>query len=137
MYVCQCLCHTYIRRPFARSRWPVHLILICVSFEIRTNPLRIPGNPLLTAYVSIRQHTSAYVSIRQHTPANVTRKPPPDSIRQHTSAYVSIRQHTPANVTRKPPPDSIRQHTSAYVSIRQQTSPGNPLLTHVYIEREV
>jgi hypothetical protein len=34
----------------------------------------------ISAYVSIRQHTSAYVSIRQHTSAYV-------SIRQHTSAY--------------------------------------------------
>jgi hypothetical protein len=56
-----------------------------------------------TSYVSIRQHAHAYVSIRQHTHANV-------SIRQHTSAYVSIRQHTHAYV-------SIRQHTSAYVSV--------------------
>jgi hypothetical protein len=85
----------------------------------------------MSAYVSIRQHTSAYVrqywhsvvlptyasirnllrqtseyvSIRKHTSAYV-------SIRQHTSAYVSIRQHTSAYV-------SILHHTSAYVSIRQ------------------
>jgi hypothetical protein len=55
----------------------------------------------MSAYVSIRQHSSAYVSIRQHTSAYV-------SIRQHSSAFVSIRQHTSAYV-------SIRQHTSAYI----------------------
>jgi hypothetical protein len=84
-----------------------------------------------SAYVSIRQHTSAYASIRQHTSAYVSvtgeedsgaseatgcgkPKGHTDSIRQHASACVSIRQHTSADV-------SIRQHTSAYVSIRQQT----------------
>jgi hypothetical protein len=36
---------------------------------------------LMSAYVSIRQHTSGYVSIRHHTSSYV-------SIRQHTSAYV-------------------------------------------------
>jgi hypothetical protein len=63
---------------------------------------------VLSAHVSIRQHTSAYDSIHQHTSAYV-------SIRQHPSAYISIRQHTSTYV-------SIRQHTSAYVSIRQHTS---------------
>ncbi len=38
----------------------------------------------LSAYVSIRQHSSAYVSIRQYTSVYV-------SIRQHTSAYVRRR----------------------------------------------
>jgi hypothetical protein len=55
----------------------------------------------LSAYVSIRQHTSAYVSIRQHTSAcgcAAKQQAAADavSIRQHTSAYVSIRQHTSA-----------------------------------------
>jgi hypothetical protein len=62
----------------------------------------------VSAYVSIRQHTSEYVSIRQHTAAYV-------SIRHDTAAHVSIRQHTSAHV-------STRQHASAYVSIRQHTS---------------
>jgi hypothetical protein len=57
----------------------------------------------MSAYVSIRQHTSAYVSMSQHSSAFV-------SIRQHSSAQVRTRQHTSAYV-------SIRQHTSAYVSI--------------------
>jgi hypothetical protein len=91
----------------------------------------------VTAYVSIRQHTSAYVSIRlpqelahtlelggpfrmptiliisillkscQHTSAHV-------STRQDTSACVSIRQHTSAHV-------SMRQHASAYVSIHRHS----------------
>jgi hypothetical protein len=67
----------------------------------------------MSAYVSIRQHTSAYVSIRQHT-----------------SAYVSIRQHArhSLGISRRGCPctsqgsTSIRQHTSAYVSIRQHES---------------
>jgi hypothetical protein len=43
---------------------------------------RQPHNaPVVSTYVSIRQHTSAYVSIRQHTSAYV-------SVRQRTSAYV-------------------------------------------------
>jgi hypothetical protein len=88
----------------------------------------------VSAYVSIRQHTSAYVSIRSayvsiRTSAYVSMRQiclpqceePPEraprraSIRQHTSAYASIRQHASAYA-------SIRQHTSAYVSIRQHTS---------------
>jgi hypothetical protein len=52
----------------------------------------------LSAFVSIRQHSSAYVCIRQHTSAYV-------SIRQHTSAHVCIRQHTSASTsTAMPPP---------------------------------
>jgi hypothetical protein len=53
---------------------------------------------------------SAYVSMRQHTSALEARAaglaPVNGSIRQHMSAYVSIRQHTSAYI-------SIRQHTSA------------------------
>ncbi len=78
----------------------------------------------MSAYVSIRQHTSAYVS----TPGGAVvaddaellkafgkeSRVPFDhltyvSIRQHTSAYGSIRQHTAAY-------GSIRQHTAAYES---------------------
>ena len=40
------------------------------------------ADEILSAYVSIRQHTSAYVSMHQHMSACV-------SMRQHTSAYVS------------------------------------------------
>jgi hypothetical protein len=91
----------------------------------------------VSAYVSIRQHTSAYASIRQHTSAYV-------SIRQHTSAYVSIRAcggaacvrifalaicaSTPRTNTcfrpqaTLPAYVSLRQPTSAYVSLRQPTS---------------
>jgi hypothetical protein len=63
----------------------------------------------ISAYVSMRQHTSAYVSIRQHTSAYVSISISASrsslivcplahrsaGIRQHTytSAYVSIRQH--------------------------------------------
>jgi hypothetical protein len=75
-------------------------------------------NLVLSAYVSIRQHTSAYVSVRQRTSAPQSRSVSirqDVSMRQHASAYVSMRQHTSAYV-------SIRQHTSAYVSIRQHTS---------------
>jgi hypothetical protein len=99
---------------------------------------------VLSAYISIRQHTSAYVSIRSaHTSAHTSassalRREPPRrsapllpapvayvSIRQHTSAYVSIRQHTAAYV-------SIRvlfrvQHSSAYVSIREHTCLAAPV----------
>jgi hypothetical protein len=42
----------------------------------------------MSAYISIRQHTSAYGSIRQHTAAY-------GSIREHTSAHVS-KQSVPA-----------------------------------------
>jgi hypothetical protein len=52
----------------------------------------------LSAFVSIRQHTSAYVSIYQHTSAYV-------SIREHISAYISIRLYT----------DSLRLIYSAYI----------------------
>jgi hypothetical protein len=70
----------------------------------------------MSAYVSIRQHTSLYVSIRDAVGGGggglgaVQRGDEVElvSIRQHTSAYVSIRQHTSAYV-------SIRQHTSAYL----------------------
>ncbi len=58
----------------------------------------------MSAYVSIRQHTSAYVSMSAYV-----------SIRQHTSAYVSIHPHTSAYV-------SIRQHTSAYSRCTRQKS---------------
>jgi hypothetical protein len=102
----------------------------------------------------IRRHMSAYVSIRQHTSACVCcmaalrssnvntitsrartlahcatwRRRTPESRCQtpHTSAYVSTRQHTSADV-------SIRQHTSAYVSIRQTPGGGerrNPGARH-------
>jgi hypothetical protein len=65
----------------------------------------------MSAYASIRQHTSAYVSIRQHTSAYLKTATRRDTAsRINASAYVSIRQHTSAYV-------SIRQHTSAYVSI--------------------
>jgi hypothetical protein len=70
----------------------------------------------MSAYVSLRQHTSAYVSIRQHTSEFVSIPALPPAItataataaaasgcfcvccciRQHTSAYVGIRQHTSA-----------------------------------------
>ena len=74
----------------------------------------------MSAYVSIRQHTSACVQIRQHTSKYV-------SIRQHTSAYVQIRQHMPAYLRIRQQTSayvSIRQHTSAYVSIRRYTHLG-------------
>ena len=83
----------------------------------------------------MRQHTSvsAYVSIRQHTSACVSSV----SIRWHTSAYVSIRQHTPAYLASiwrsemrggrgiagpTPRAACASWNTSAYVSIRQHTS---------------
>jgi hypothetical protein len=60
------------------------------------------GTPL------IREHMSAYVSIRQHTSAyRCLPALPRAGYTLNTSAYVSIRQHTSAYV-------SIRQHTSAY-----------------------
>jgi hypothetical protein len=72
-----------------------------------------------SAYVSIRQHTSAYASIRQHTSARC----PFISIRQHTQACVSIRQHTSTYVSKVPvTPPCICQHMSAYASICQHTS---------------
>jgi hypothetical protein len=101
----------------------------------------------MSAYVSIRQHTSADASMRQHTSAYVIIAAFARScsrrsyicihVCQHTSAYVSIRpirQHTSAHVSirhhcRVIPLFfaqvlyvSIRQHTSACVSTRQHTS---------------
>jgi hypothetical protein len=82
----------------------------------------------VTAYVSIRQHTSAYVSIRQRMHMKrsqrirLLRHRPHVSIHQHTSEYVSIRQHTSTYVSMRqhtPAYASIRQHTSAYVSVRE------------------
>jgi hypothetical protein len=56
----------------------------------------------MSAYVSIRQHTSAYVSIRQLSEGAWG----PERVLityilyiKHTSAYVSIRQHTSAYVS--------------------------------------
>jgi hypothetical protein len=56
----------------------------------------------MSAYVSMRQHTSAYISVCQSFPG--ARKRP---LCRVMSAYVSI---------------SMRQHTAAYGSIRQRMS---------------
>jgi hypothetical protein len=69
----------------------------------------------MSAYVSIRQHTTAYEQADDFEPRLVMlvleerQKRVLARALEHTSAYVSIRQHTSAYV-------SIRQHTSAYVS---------------------
>ena len=65
----------------------------------------------MSAYVSIRQHTSTYVSIREHVCHLQHRLTREGLRRQHMSAYVSIRQHTchlQHRLTREGP---RRQHT--------------------------
>jgi hypothetical protein len=71
-----------------------------------------PSSPEhMSAYVSIRQHTSADVSIRhlslQH--CGYTLHPFRSRVsRQHTSAYVSIRQHT------SPEPAAVWIHAASF-----------------------
>ena len=60
------------------------LVLITSSSSATEMAERSAAAVGVTAYVSIRQHTSACVSMRQHTSAYVSIR-----IRQHTSAYVS------------------------------------------------
>jgi pantothenate kinase len=96
----------------------------------------------VTAYVSIRQHTSAYVSIVEaptcspetYDSSLLLLLPAYVSIRQHTSAYVSIRQHTSAYV-RTPPYSHSCLNMSAYVSIRQHTSAYVSITTHAATTR--
>jgi hypothetical protein len=78
--------------------------------------MRHDSSVTLSAYVSIRQHTSAYASICQHATAHV-------SIRQHTSEYASIHQHTSAYA-------SIRHRVVC--SMRHDSSVTLPLL-HQYL----
>ncbi len=78
----------------------------------------------MSAYVSIRRHTSAYAMGHLLVTLSYV------SIRQHTSAYVGIRQHTLWTTSSSPfhmsVHFSIRQHTSAYVSIRYGPPPRRP-----------
>ncbi len=95
----------------------------------------------MTAYVSIRQHTSAYVSrgtsaLDEHRGERYARRL---MVRDDGTPHVFgcrclilrdaapvLRQHTSAYV-------SIRQHTSAYVCIRQQSlilRDAAPVLAH-------
>jgi isocitrate/isopropylmalate dehydrogenase len=106
--------------------------------------ISIPANatrrgPVLSAYVSIRQHMSAYVSIRQHTsayanisiPANATTRGPSEdadgsrvSIREHTLAYVSktsASQQTQQEEGLQKVSTMQTALASAYVSIREHT----------------
>jgi hypothetical protein len=62
--------------------------------------VRQPRRTPLSAYVSIRQHTSAYVSIRG---CEAAEEDASISIRQHTSAYEDVRQprRTPLSLRRR------------------------------------
>jgi hypothetical protein len=78
----------------------------------------------MSAYVSIRQHTSAHCLRRcclRRCPSWLLSSAY-FSIRQHMAAYGSIRQLACSDV----PPGYSRQHTSAYVSIRQLACGGVP-----------
>jgi hypothetical protein len=103
--------------------------------HLEAHSIRQHTSAYVTAFVSIRQHTSAFdVSAafvrkqRLHLEAyglvltwfSLANAAPSSGSSgfwwcQHTSAYVSICQHTSAYV-------SIHPHTSAYVSIRPHTS---------------
>ncbi len=111
------------------------------------------GATYLSAYVSIRQHTSAYVSIRRQTRGRGEQGSQGAtylhvSIRQQTAEYVSIRQHTSAYVSRRGGERgaqgsegatylrtyvSIRQHTSAYVYVLAHIHPALARLLHLLL----
>ena len=96
----------------------------------------------MSAYVSIRPHTSAYVSIhpQMRGASPVGARACCRARRQHTSAYVSIRPHTSAYITSRgscllssTAPITVVMHgcrrldtsrisATAYVSIRQHMS---------------
>jgi hypothetical protein len=101
--------------------WPVSICTLVpvkqqlIKYSSKASKVRtelssgMVAQPVMSATLSIRQHTSAYVSTRQHTSAYVS---------------ISIRQHTELSSGMVAQPGDVpkAQHTSAYVSIRQHTS---------------
>jgi hypothetical protein len=94
----------------------------------------------MSAYVSIRQHTSTYVSFTLITPiisaiipvaAFISRGIRPHtssfvSIRSQTSAYISIRSHTSANLLAHPTPRPLA--ASLFLALVKLLSEGLQLL---------